>query len=204
MPTLLPWVLNQRLHKDSIEVVAKIIIDTRLEALASHDVDAGDSSWGLGCRSYDRTKNRIIMLAEKGEVDWLEAKRSEQFRFSINGVPCGFYRGEAENPNQRTMRRTNDELQQGSLIFEDEVLSPIWRFAVCTADTGEVVQVSFVGLTGEDGKVVSRYDVPANAEHVLTRIDTHYEEEQPVEVSRTAARRRKDGEQVDAKGSSKT
>lgn len=204
MSSLLPWVLNSRLQKDSIDVIAKIIIDTRLEALLLHDVDAGDSSWGLGCRSYDRTKNRIIMLAEAGKCEWLKAQRNAQFRFLINGVACGFYRGEAENPSARTMRRAHEELGQGSFIFEDEVLSPIWRFAVYTADTGEVVQVSFVGLTEEDGKVLSRYDVLSNTDHVLTGIDAHYEEERSAEVSRKTARRKKDGEQIDAQGSSKT
>ena len=142
------------------------------------------------------------MLAEDGRYKWLAADKRAQFRFLIGGAVCGFYRGEADAPTDRTMRRRSDELEQQSFLFEDERLVPIWRFAVSTAPTGEVTQISFVGLSSEEGQVIAKYDfLPAN-DGVLVGLDNNYKKEEAESVPRKGARRKKDGERLDAKGSS--
>ncbi|MCH8247879.1 MAG: hypothetical protein IH951_15950 [Bacteroidetes bacterium] len=79
------------------------------------------------------------------------------FIFAIGEVPVRFYRGEPDEPTERTLARRYPELQQLSLAFLEEAEPLLWRFAVETDIDGKVAAISFVGLN-LSGDVSSRWE----------------------------------------------
>jgi hypothetical protein len=72
--------------------------------------------------------------------------------FCIGGIPARFYRGEPDDPTDRTLKQSYPELDQLSL-FSDEELRKLggqllYRFAVETDIDGSLTAVTFVILSG--------------------------------------------------------
>jgi hypothetical protein len=66
-------------------------------------------------------------------------------------VPVRFYRGAAEEPTERTLRRQAVEVQQLSLALGEAAAEGLaFRFAVETGEGGRVERVVFLALRGED------------------------------------------------------
>lgn len=87
------------LASDRLQIVASAIRQVRVEAVADHRPDAGESFWSLGCRGYERTKFAIIGLAQT--YSWLTIADGLQdgpshFVFRIASHPIRFCRSEAE------------------------------------------------------------------------------------------------------------
>ena len=142
-------------------VVAQLIADGRQVALELFDEEAGDNGWTLGCRAFQFGRARILRAADGGEYPWLDViDRSLQLIFKIGEVPVRIYRGDADDPTDRTMRQSLNELKQLSLLFNerDEGRDLAYRFAIETDVDGSVLAVKFVGLRGETAVLV--WDVP--------------------------------------------
>ncbi len=80
---------------------------------------------------------------------------SAHFVFVIGGngncVPVRFYRGGAEEPTERTLKRQEVEVQQLSLALGEAAAEGLaFRLAVETDGTGRVDRVVFLALWGED------------------------------------------------------
>jgi hypothetical protein len=116
----------------------------------------GDDPWSIGCRAFAFGRHRLKRAAESGEYPWLEVlDDSAHFVFVIGsngqGVPVRFYRGPAEEPTERTLRRQEVEAQQLSLAIGEEAAEGlVFRFAIETGEVGRVERVVFLALRGDD------------------------------------------------------
>ena len=115
--------------------------------------ELGDDSWSVGCRAYAFGKQRLRRAASARVHSWLSVMDdSHHFVFLIEKVPVRFYRGFAEEPTVRTLRRQEAEAQQlGLALGIDEADGLVFRFAIETGVTGNVERVVFLALRGEEG-----------------------------------------------------
>jgi hypothetical protein len=76
---------------------------------------------------------------------------SHHFVFLIDQVPIRFYRGQADEPTTRTLKRQEAESAQLSLLLGQEAAAGLaFRFALETAANGAIERVVFLALRGED------------------------------------------------------
>lgn len=146
---------------ERLTIVAQLIADGRQAAIELFDEEAGDNGWTLGCRAFQFGRARILRTADSGEYPWLDViDRTLQLIFKIGDVPVRIYRGDADEPTDRTMRQSLNELKQLSLLFDgqDEGRALAYRFAIETDIDGSVLAVKFVGLRGKTA--VLNWDVP--------------------------------------------
>ena len=156
-----PWEYLSELTEDRIVAVARMIVDGRQMAVELFDEEAGDNGWTLGCRAFQFGRARILRAVDDRTHDWLGViDRTLQLIFTIGEVPVRIYRGEAEEPTERTMRQSLNELRQLGFLFDerDEGRELGFRFAVETDIDGSVLAVKFVGLRGETA--ILNWDVP--------------------------------------------
>jgi hypothetical protein len=146
-----PWEHHPALTRDRLVAIAKCIQKGRNSALDRYDPAVGCDPWTVGCEAFAFQKHEIIDASL--HFEWLEILNpSMEFVFSIGGVPVRFYRGEANEPHERTLRQTHAELLQMPLFSSEELVrltdEPLYRFAVETDIDGSVAQVSFIVLDG--------------------------------------------------------
>lgn len=156
-----PWEYHGDLTEDRIVAVARMIVDGRQAAVELFDEENGDNGWTLGCRAFQFGRARILRAVDEGTHDWLGViDRSLQLIFTIGEIPLRIYRGEADEPTDRTMRQSLPELRQLGFSFgeSDEGRELAYRFAIETDVDGSVVSVKFVGLRGETALL--NWDVP--------------------------------------------
>lgn len=161
MANTYPWDYHSDLTAERLTIVAQLIADGRQVAIELFDEEAGDNGWTLGCRAFQFGRARILRTAESGKHPWLDViDRSLQLIFKIGEVPVRIYRGDADEPTDRTMRQSFNELKQLGLLFDerDEGHSLVYRFAIETDFDGSVLAVKFVGLRGK--AAVLNWDVP--------------------------------------------
>jgi hypothetical protein len=154
-PTRLPWDIHPALSEERLRVCARMLANARRDALAMASYELGDDPWSVGCRAFAFGRHRLQRAAASGEYPWLEVlDDSAHFVFVIgsngNGVPVRFYRGAADDPTDRTLRRQEMEVQQLSLALGDAAAGLAFRLAVETSDAGRVERVVFLALRGED------------------------------------------------------
>jgi len=156
-----PWDYHSDLTAERLTIVAQLIADGRQMAVELFDEEAGDNGWTLGCRAFQFGRARIIRAADSGEYPWLDIiDRTLQLIFKIGDVPVRIYRGEADEPTDRTLRQSLNELKQLNLLFDeqDEGRALAYRFAIETDIDSSVLAVKFVGLCGK--AAVLNWDVP--------------------------------------------
>jgi hypothetical protein len=155
-----PWDYHPHLQREAIIAVAGLIAQGRSDALIRHDETIGDDGWTLGCKAFQYARFQILKAAETEGFAWLSIMdSSKQFIFKIGEVPVRFYRGEADEPSDRTLRQTFSELNQLSFVFGNESGAGLaYRFAIETDFDGAITSIKFVGLRGESP--VFCWDVP--------------------------------------------
>ena len=161
MSKMFPWDYHPDLTADRLQAVAALIADGRQMAVELYDEAAGDDGWTLGCRAFWFGCARILRLAQSGTTPWLNMiDGSRRFIFTIGAVPVRIYRGEANEPTDRTLRQSHSELRQLSLLFPEDHdgRDLAYRFAVETDVDGSVLAIRFVGLRGQSP--VLEWDVP--------------------------------------------
>lgn len=161
MAKIYPWDYHSDLTEDRLKTVAAMLVDGRHAALERYDEEAGDNGWTHGCRAFQFCRHRVLRAIDGGDHAWLTAiDRTLQLIFKIGDVPVRIYKGEAEEPTDRTLRQSFGELRQLELLFPeyDEGRALAYRFAVETDIDGSVLAVKFVGLRGESA--VLNWDVP--------------------------------------------
>lgn len=146
-----PWEHHPSLAEDRLVTIGQLITHGRNDALDRYDQAVGCDGWTVGCEAFAFQKHQIIAAAE--HTDWLEILNpSMEFVFSIGGVPVRFYRGEATDPHERTLRQTFAELNQMNLFGSEELERPgihlLHRFAVETDIDGSITRITFVVLEG--------------------------------------------------------
>ncbi len=161
MSKVSPWDYHPDLTAERLRIVAQFIVEGRHAAVERHDEEAGDNGWTLGCRAFQFARARILRAIKDNIYPWLSAiDRSLQLIFKIGEVPVRIYRGDADEPTDRTLRQTYSELRQLGLLFEeqDQGRDLAYRFAVETHIDGTVASVHFVGLRGESA--ILNWEVP--------------------------------------------
>ena len=144
-----PWDYSPDLTQDRLIVVGSLIAQARKSVFELYD-ERGDDSWSLGCRGFAWCRNAIIRLADSDTYPWLSViDRSRRFIFRIGIVPIRFFRGDADEPFQKTLASASFEGEQYALKFpgENPGLNLIWRFVVETDFDGDFAKVFFNGAT---------------------------------------------------------
>ena len=156
-----PWEYHRDLSEERLTVVARLIADGRQNAVERFDEEAGDNGWTLGCRAFQFGRYRILRAVDNGDYPWLGViDRTLQLIFTIGEVPVRIYRGEANEPTDRTRRQSFNELRQLGFSFDerDEGRDLAYRYAVETDLDGSVLAIKFVGLRRETA--ILNWDVP--------------------------------------------
>ncbi len=116
----------------------------------------------MGCRAYAFGRTRLRRVAEAGTHRWLRVlDGSHHFVFLIEDVPVRFYRGPADEPTARTLRRQEGEAQQlGLALGEAAADGLVFRLAVEAEAGSAVSRVVFLALRGEEGTAECAWEVP--------------------------------------------
>ena len=155
-PARLPWDFHPALTEERLRICARLLANARRDALAMASYALGDDPWSVGCRAFAFGRHRLQRAASSGDYPWLAVlDDSAHFVFVIggngNGVPVRFYRGAAEEPTGRTLKRQEVEVQQLSLALGETAAEGLaFRLAVETDEAGRVERVVFLALRGED------------------------------------------------------
>ena len=161
MSKIFPWDYHSDLTEERLKIVAAMLVDGRHAALERFDEEAGDNGWTHGCRAFQFCRHRILRAIDAETYGWLTAiDRTLQLIFKIGEVPVRIYKGDADEPTDRTLRQTFGELRQLEMLFPEhaEGRDLAYRFAVETDVDGSVLAVKFVGLRGESAVLI--WDVP--------------------------------------------
>ena len=128
----MPWDFHPALTEERLRFCARLLANARRDAVALAAYEMGDDNWSVGCRAYAFGKQRLKRVAESGAHTWLRVMAdSHHFVFLIEQVPVRFYRGLAEDPTVRTLRRHEAELQQLGLALGGALAEGlIFRLAV--------------------------------------------------------------------------
>ena len=158
----LPWEFHPALTEDRLRVCARLLANARRDALAMAAYEMGDDSWSVGCRAYAFGKQRLRKVAASGRHNWLHVlDDSHHFVFLIEQVPVRFYRGLADEPTNRTLRRQEAEAEQlGLALGEDLASGLVFRLAIETNAAGGVERIVFLALRGEEGQAECAWPVP--------------------------------------------
>ena len=147
-----PWEYHADLTEERLVEIAKLIVAGRNAAIELQAEDEGDNGWTLGCRAVQFARHRILTAAANGTLPYLGIiDPSLGLVFTIGQVPVRIYRGDADDPTDRTLRQSNTELHQLGFIFDDldDASELAYRFAIETDFDGSVLSVHFVGLRGK-------------------------------------------------------
>jgi hypothetical protein len=158
----LPWEFHPALTEERLRICGRVLANARRDAVAMAAYEMGDDSWSVGCRAYAFGKQRLKRAASSRVHTWLSVMDDTQhFIFLIEKVPVRFYRGFAEEPTVRTLRRQEAEAQQlGLALGIDEADGLVFRFAIETGVTGNVERVVFPALRGDEGTAECAWQVP--------------------------------------------
>lgn len=158
----LPWDFHPALTEDRLRLCARLLANARRDALRLAAYEMGDDSWSVGCRAYSFGRQRLKRVAETGDHDWLSVMdESHHFIFLIDQVPVRFYRGLAEDPTVRTLRRQEAEARQLDLALGNDAAEGLaFRLAVETNAQGAVARVVFLALRGESGAAECVWPIP--------------------------------------------
>ncbi len=164
-PPRLPWDYHPALRPERLRLCARLLANARRDALALAREELGDDTWSVGCRAYAFGRARLRRVAEAGAHAWLQVlDGSHHFVFLIEDVPVRFYRGPANDPTARTLRRQEGEAQQlGLALGEAEADGLVFRLAVEAEAGGAVSRVVFLALRGEEGAAECAWEVPLDS-----------------------------------------
>jgi hypothetical protein len=162
----LPWDIHPALSEDRLRICARLLAHARRDAIRMASYEMGDTTWSVGCRAYAFGQQRLRRVAEKKTHNWLSVlDQSNHFVFLIQNVPVRFFRGSADEPTARTLRRQQNEAQQLSLALgEERAEGLVFRLALEAEAAEGVERVVFLALRGEEGQVECFWPVPLDDE----------------------------------------
>ena len=157
-----PWEIHPALTEDRLRACALLLAHARRDAVRLAAFDMGDDSWSVGCRAYAFGRQRLRRAAQRGTYNRLTVlDESHHFVVMIEDVPVRFYRGLADEPTVRTLRRQAVEAQQLTLALgEERAEGLVFRFALEASAAAGVERVVFLALRGEEGQVECFWPVP--------------------------------------------
>jgi hypothetical protein len=157
-----PSETTSALTEERLQLIARTIVAVRADAREVHQAEKGDDGWTFGCIAYRRTCFALTGHAESGDHAWLSVKDGGlAFTLFIDGVPLKFYRGDADKPGARNLRKGLDAaIKQVSLAFvNDEPGDWFWLLAIETNEDGAVLRLA-VFQANEKGATRNQYVIP--------------------------------------------
>lgn len=153
-----PWEIHPSLTEEKICHLATILKDVRDKTLELYRPEDGDGVWSLGCRIYERTINTIHNKSKT--INWLGTIRNGlYFVILIDGVPIRYYKGDVDNPTQRSLNRKYPELEAQQFVFKFYEPKWFWRLVVETDEDGGTLRIVIVQFT-ESGDFQNLWEVP--------------------------------------------
>lgn len=143
-----PWDITPALTAERLQLLVSTIAQVRADNREGHLPEKGDDAWTFGCRAYRRTCHALSGLAMSGDHSWLEVhEQGLACTLLVAGEPIKFYKGDAENPSARSLRRGLDEaVKQGKLSFYDDELAAgdgwFWLLAIETHEDGSLMRAA--------------------------------------------------------------
>jgi hypothetical protein len=167
--TFEPWLSYPSLTKEHLVAIAALMREARDGAVLLHDPEAGDSSWSLGCRIYDRIMAQIRRASLT--MPWLTVLPETQtlrFTFAIGSLPLKFYKGDADDVPGKFLVRSFAELRQLKLAFPTHGVQSthLLRIAVEPDASGNTSAVTLVEVE-ESGRATRIYEIPLDAANVV-------------------------------------
>ena len=161
---VLPWEIHPALAAERLRFCARLLANARRDAVRMASPEMGDDSWSVGCRAYAFGKQRLQRTAEARTHKWLTVlDQSHHFVFLIENVPVRFFRGAADEPTARTLRRQVIEAEQLTLALgKEQAEGLVFRMALEAEASSDVQRVVFLALRGEEGQVECLWPVPLN------------------------------------------
>ncbi len=145
---MVPWDVHADLTEERLSAVARLIARGRNDALESNNTSIGDNGWTLGSCAFQYGRYRIREAAQSLGFEWLKIiDGSLRFIFAIGRIPVRFYRGLADEPNDRTKSQSFNDLRQLSFDFDKDIEisdEKFYRFAVETDDDGSIMAIKFI------------------------------------------------------------
>jgi hypothetical protein len=159
-----PWDVDPALRAKRLLLLARLAVETRAQALAEADREAGDTNWGIGCKAHERFAHAVTKLADSTERSWLRVHRDGlSFVSFIDGVAVRAYHGAADRPSARHVyaaqldsQREAVDPRQLALPFAGGAAVPeaerwAWLMAVETDDEGRALRVVFFQANAAGG-----------------------------------------------------
>ncbi len=166
-----PWDIQPALTAERLAYIGRLMRAVRAEAADSHEPDKGDTWWGLGTRGHERTIFAITNAASGIASEWLTViEPGLHFVFGIGGVPVRFYRGDAESPPTKSLKRNYPEIAaQNQMTFttpgfeaprpDPDTKEYFFRVAVETDIDGRADRIVLVEVA-EDLSTRMIYEIP--------------------------------------------
>lgn len=203
-----PWDLHPSLTAERLAFVARLMRSVRAEAVDGHEADKGDTAWGLGCRAHERTAFAITNAASGIASDWLTViEPGLHYVFAIGGVPIRFYRGEADSPPTKSLRRNFPEiLAQTQMAFAAPGFSQpkgaqeyVWRIAIETDADGRVSRIVLVEVAA-DLSTRMIYEIPQSTAGFVATTEPRLREGKPLPAPTVSLKSAKKTQKVDDNG----
>jgi hypothetical protein len=159
-----PWDFHEDLSFERLQLVAKLLRDTRRHTLLLHDPAAGDTTWSLGCRVYARSTEMLLRAAQ--QWPWISIVQGNlEFIFQVGAVPLRFFHGDAEHPELSRLHAIDAEVRQLRFAFGETPTDLVWRIVVETNIAGEAEDIVLIG-SSTAGEVDCTYVIPRLDESV--------------------------------------
>ena len=156
---------------ERLVALAAIVRAAREQALLAHDPAAGESSWSLGVRAFERTNRAVVVAA--AELEWLTIVQGfeggpVQFVFNISGHPVRVCRGDSDDVPHRYRQPCIPELEEQQKLADLEFgpSSPTGRCLRLVVENdalGAPNRIYLAEIDEETGLVVNTYLIPAVA-----------------------------------------
>lgn len=162
-----PWDYQPDLKPGYLQLVAKVLRDTRNTCLIEHNTAAGDTPWVFGTKVYGRSCEMLMRASEAMWTDWFRVvKPPLEFVFAIGSVPVRYYSGDPRDPGGRHTKLCAPEMYQLDLLHRSDTPDLIWRIVVDPEISGDTARVVLVGMT-DDGTIECFYEIPDDGVVVL-------------------------------------
>lgn len=154
---------------ERLQLIADTITRVRRDALDVHQPEKGDNAWTFGCVCYARTIAALGVLETSGDHDWLRVEmQGLACTILIGGEPIKFYKGDAEHPSDRSLRRGLEQaIMQGKLTFLHEEHAAeaegwFWLMAIETHEDGSVARIAVL-QTNRAGELRDTWFIPTES-----------------------------------------
>ena len=162
-----PWERHPDLTQERLEYIGNLLREIAGEVYKEHKPSLGDSSWGRGCKLYDRILNTFKRLDE--QVSWITIEKTNSLRlvFLVGEVPIRICRDRKHAISQNYMKEDGHEIEARQMAFPDMVTDRWLRLAICRG-AGGIKQVKLLEVDGL-GSIYETYEITLSDTTLILR-----------------------------------